>query len=215
MTGRNRPGPASPVTHPASSPPPVTSKSGPSTDTAQRRQTRSWAALIQRVWEVDPLKCAKCGGQMQIISFIEVRRRSSARFLSTVDFGRDHHGSCRSPDRHRFAASDDRRDHANSTSSWIRNTWPNTKARPKSRRRRYRTTERDSGRGLAHVSASNCLRQLKGRGRKMCRCPADSRRNAAVARPTAGSNCPRSWWDSCTPQKVHVVSGTWIASYVK
>ena len=30
-----------------------------------------WAALIQRVYEVDPLKCPKCGGAMKIISFIE------------------------------------------------------------------------------------------------------------------------------------------------
>ena len=30
-----------------------------------------WAALIQRVYEVDPLKCRKCGAQMKIISFIE------------------------------------------------------------------------------------------------------------------------------------------------
>ena len=30
-----------------------------------------WAALIQRVYEVDPLKSPKCGGKMKIISFIE------------------------------------------------------------------------------------------------------------------------------------------------
>ena len=30
-----------------------------------------WAALIKKVYEVDPLKCPKCGGQMRIISFIE------------------------------------------------------------------------------------------------------------------------------------------------
>jgi len=27
--------------------------------------------LIKRVYEVDPLSCPKCGGQMKIISFIE------------------------------------------------------------------------------------------------------------------------------------------------
>ena len=33
---------------------------------------RSWAALIQRVWEVDPLKCSKRGGgQIRVVSFIE------------------------------------------------------------------------------------------------------------------------------------------------
>ena len=31
----------------------------------------TWAALIKCVYEVDPLKCPKCGGQMKIISFIE------------------------------------------------------------------------------------------------------------------------------------------------
>ncbi len=30
-----------------------------------------WAALIRRVYEVDPLKCRKCGAQMKIISFME------------------------------------------------------------------------------------------------------------------------------------------------
>jgi len=49
------------------------------TDAAQRRQARSWAMLIQRVWEVDPLKCAKCGGQMQVVSFIEARQEEVIR----------------------------------------------------------------------------------------------------------------------------------------
>lgn len=31
----------------------------------------TWAALIKCVYEVDPLKCPKCGGTMKIISFIE------------------------------------------------------------------------------------------------------------------------------------------------
>jgi hypothetical protein len=46
---------------------------------ATRRQARSWAALIQRVWEVDPLKCSKCGGQMRIVSFIEARQEEVIR----------------------------------------------------------------------------------------------------------------------------------------
>ena len=49
------------------------------TDAARRRQARSWAMLIQRVWEVDPLKCAKCGGQMQVVSFIEARQEEVIR----------------------------------------------------------------------------------------------------------------------------------------
>jgi hypothetical protein len=41
-------------------------------DTAFRRKCRmTWAALIKCVYEVDPLKCPKCGGEMRIISFIE------------------------------------------------------------------------------------------------------------------------------------------------
>ena len=31
----------------------------------------TWAMLIKRVYEVDPLKCPCCGGQMKIVSFIE------------------------------------------------------------------------------------------------------------------------------------------------
>jgi hypothetical protein len=39
-------------------------------DTPFRKTCRSrWAALIKKVYEVDPLKCPKCGGQMRIISF--------------------------------------------------------------------------------------------------------------------------------------------------
>lgn len=30
-----------------------------------------WAMLIQKVYEVDPLLCAKCGGTMKIVAFIE------------------------------------------------------------------------------------------------------------------------------------------------
>jgi hypothetical protein len=30
-----------------------------------------WAALIKAVYEVDPLKCPKCGGTMKIVGFIE------------------------------------------------------------------------------------------------------------------------------------------------
>ena len=33
-----------------------------------------WAALIQRVYEIDPLKCPNRGGEMKFISFIEKRQ---------------------------------------------------------------------------------------------------------------------------------------------
>ena len=32
---------------------------------------RSWARLIQKIYEVDPLICPKCQGTMRIINFIE------------------------------------------------------------------------------------------------------------------------------------------------
>ena len=31
----------------------------------------TWAMLIKRVYEVDPLECPCCGGQIQVVSFIE------------------------------------------------------------------------------------------------------------------------------------------------
>jgi hypothetical protein len=43
-------------------------------DTPQRKVYRSrWAAMIQKVYEVDPLKCPKCGELMHIIAMIEKR----------------------------------------------------------------------------------------------------------------------------------------------
>jgi len=32
---------------------------------------KSWARLIKKIYEVDPLTCSKCKGQMRIIAFIE------------------------------------------------------------------------------------------------------------------------------------------------
>lgn len=33
--------------------------------------SRGWAEMIKKVYEVDPLLCPSCGGEMRIISFIE------------------------------------------------------------------------------------------------------------------------------------------------
>ena len=33
--------------------------------------SKGWAEMIRRVYEVDPLICPSCGGQMRIIAFIE------------------------------------------------------------------------------------------------------------------------------------------------
>ena len=35
------------------------------------RCSQTWAMLIKRVYEVDPLKCDRCGGEMKVIAFIE------------------------------------------------------------------------------------------------------------------------------------------------
>ena len=35
------------------------------------RNSQAWAMLIKRVYEVDPLCCPECGGQMKVVSFIE------------------------------------------------------------------------------------------------------------------------------------------------
>ncbi|MBC8390483.1 MAG: transposase, partial [Actinobacteria bacterium] len=40
-------------------------------DDSPGRPNRSWARLIQKIYEVDPLLCPKCGGEMRIIAFIE------------------------------------------------------------------------------------------------------------------------------------------------
>jgi hypothetical protein len=36
----------------------------------QAARRRSWAELIRRVYEVDPLTCPKCGGEMRVVAFI-------------------------------------------------------------------------------------------------------------------------------------------------
>ena len=43
-------------------------------DTPQRKLCRSrWATLIKKVYEVDPLICPDCGGEMKFLAFIEKR----------------------------------------------------------------------------------------------------------------------------------------------
>ena len=49
-------------------------KSAPSIEdrsSYSRRRRQLWAVLLKKVWDVDALKCPKCGGQMKVISFIE------------------------------------------------------------------------------------------------------------------------------------------------
>ena len=35
------------------------------------RASQSWAMLIKRVYEIDPLCCPECGGRMKVVAFIE------------------------------------------------------------------------------------------------------------------------------------------------
>ena len=35
------------------------------------RSSQTWAMLIKRVYEVDPLSCSQCGGEMKVVAFIE------------------------------------------------------------------------------------------------------------------------------------------------
>jgi hypothetical protein len=37
---------------------------------ANAQRKANWARLIQKVYEVDPLKCTRCGGAMRIIALI-------------------------------------------------------------------------------------------------------------------------------------------------
>jgi hypothetical protein len=42
---------------------------------AATRCSQTWAMLIKRVYEADPLSCPQCGGQMKVISFIDPPQR--------------------------------------------------------------------------------------------------------------------------------------------
>ena len=39
------------------------------------RSSATWAMLIKRVYELDPLACPQCGGQMVVVAFIEPPQR--------------------------------------------------------------------------------------------------------------------------------------------
>ena len=43
----------------------------PHEEAASQRSSQAWAMLIKRIYEVDPLCCPECGGQMKVVSFIE------------------------------------------------------------------------------------------------------------------------------------------------
>ena len=39
----------------------------------RRIPSKKWRELIKKVWEVDPLLCPNCGGEMKIIALIDER----------------------------------------------------------------------------------------------------------------------------------------------
>lgn len=41
---------------------------------ANTRRNANWVRLIQKVYEVDPLECSRCGGTLRIIALIAHRR---------------------------------------------------------------------------------------------------------------------------------------------
>ena len=40
----------------------------------RRLVSKTWAALIKKTYELDPLRCPKCGGEMKIVAFIQEPR---------------------------------------------------------------------------------------------------------------------------------------------
>lgn len=51
---------------------------------------RSWARLIQKIYEVDPLLCSRCGKKMKIIAFIEDYKvvKKILDYLGIYEFGK-------------------------------------------------------------------------------------------------------------------------------
>ncbi|MCU0978301.1 MAG: hypothetical protein MUF25_03930, partial [Pirellulaceae bacterium] len=62
--------------------PPAASSSGDAGSVSVRsRSSQTWAMLIKRLYEIDPLACPECGGQMKVVAFLEPRapERSDGR----------------------------------------------------------------------------------------------------------------------------------------
>ena len=54
----------------------------------KRRCTASWARLISKVFHVDPLMCAKCGGKLEIIAYLH-DQVSISKILDHLEEGRE------------------------------------------------------------------------------------------------------------------------------
>jgi hypothetical protein len=57
-------------------------------DPIERRRRQPWAALLKKVWDIDALKCPQCGGQMNVVSFIE-QPSIIRRILKHLDLWKD------------------------------------------------------------------------------------------------------------------------------
>ena len=53
------------------------------TDLERRARRRAWARLIRHIYEVDPLVCTSCGGEMRIVSVI-LEHRVITRILRSL-----------------------------------------------------------------------------------------------------------------------------------
>jgi len=62
------------------------------TVTSPSRCSRTWAMLIKRVYEVDPLTCPQCGNSMKVVGFIEPPQQEVIQRILT------HCGLWRQPD---------------------------------------------------------------------------------------------------------------------
>jgi hypothetical protein len=64
------------------------SQDAESEDTRKRRCTRSWARLIARVHQADPLTCRKCGAKLTLVAYftdgVSIRRILDHLGLSTA-----------------------------------------------------------------------------------------------------------------------------------
>jgi hypothetical protein len=47
--------------------------------------SKGWAAIIRKVYEVDPMLCPKCGGTMKVIAFI-TKYEAVDRFIDYLKF---------------------------------------------------------------------------------------------------------------------------------
>ncbi len=61
-------------------------------DVSKKAFRKKWSVLIQKVYNIDPLKCKKCGGKMRIISFIEEEAviNKILKHLNLLDVNKNH-----------------------------------------------------------------------------------------------------------------------------